>query len=250
MKHVVVFLGPSLHLSGARKILEADYRPPVAMGDVYVAAKSKPDMIVIADGVFGNRPSVMHQEILWCIREGVPVVGCSSMGALRAAELFNFGMMGWGKVFELFQKQILTDDDEVALAHAPPELGSEPTTLAMVDIRNALLTAAAAGRISALERQALVSFAKGLHFGERSLTTLAHIAKSNDMSAAILDLLGDDGFFEQHALKRQDIVSLLEHIASGGTSVAAQTPVRHSTAIWYRTMFDLDDGRGRNLMDA
>ncbi len=38
------------------------------------------------------------------------------MGALRAVELKKFGMVGIGKIFELFSKGVLDSDDEVAVA--------------------------------------------------------------------------------------------------------------------------------------
>ncbi|TVT40867.1 hypothetical protein FNH05_23330 [Amycolatopsis rhizosphaerae] len=43
------------------------------------------------DGYFHHVPSVQHKEILYAQHQGLMVVGCSSMGALRAAELTDFG---------------------------------------------------------------------------------------------------------------------------------------------------------------
>ena len=248
MKHSIIFLGPSLRISAARKVVEADYRPPVAMGDVYAAGKSNPEMIVIVDGVFGSQPAVMHQEIIWCLRQNIPVIGCSSMGAIRAAELSSIGMVGWGRVFELFHRQVLSDDDEVALAHAPPELGSVPLTLAMVDIRYALSVANNMGIIDSHEHERLIKEAKRLHFGQRTLESLTQIAMSNSMSANVTGLLEDVAFFEKHSLKHQDVMSLLTEIAYGDFKPVAKTPIPHSTAIWHRAMRELDAGRGRNLM--
>ena len=45
------------------------------------------------------------------------------MGALRAAELAPFGMIGIGTIFEAYRDGIYTDDDEVALLHRPAALG-------------------------------------------------------------------------------------------------------------------------------
>src|SRR5688572_32760283 len=52
-------------------------------------------------------------------RSGVRVFGAASMGALRAAELQPFGMIGVGQVFQAYRRGHLTDDDEVAVAHGP-----------------------------------------------------------------------------------------------------------------------------------
>jgi hypothetical protein len=39
------------------------------------------------------------------------------MGALRAAELHTFGMVGVGRVFEGYRDGVYEDDDEVAVVH-------------------------------------------------------------------------------------------------------------------------------------
>src|SRR4051812_15444582 len=101
MNHrIVVFTGPTIAVSQAREILEADYRAPAKAGDVLIATRSHPDAIAIIDGLFESVPSVWHKEILFALSEGVRVYGASSMGALRAAELHGFGMIGVGDIFE------------------------------------------------------------------------------------------------------------------------------------------------------
>ena len=55
-----------------------------------------PDAIGIVDGFFHQQPSVWHREILYALSQGVPVFGGASMGALRAAELADYGMTGVG----------------------------------------------------------------------------------------------------------------------------------------------------------
>ncbi|MBV5331336.1 tfuA protein, partial [bacterium] len=59
----------------------------------------------------------------------------SSMGALRAAELHVFGMVGIGRVFADYRDLIHEDDDEVAVIHGPAELGYPALSEAMVNIR-------------------------------------------------------------------------------------------------------------------
>lgn len=44
------------------------------------------------------------------------------MGALRASELYKFGMHGLGEIFEKYKNGIILGDDEVALNYSPPEL--------------------------------------------------------------------------------------------------------------------------------
>lgn len=70
------------------------------------------------------------------------------MGALRAAELHRFGMIGVGSVFAAYASGRLVADDEVALLHAPPALGHWPLTDALVDMRATLCAAARAGVVA------------------------------------------------------------------------------------------------------
>jgi hypothetical protein len=122
---IYVFLGPTLAVTDARRILDATYLPPVAMGDVaaVLMQPTTPKAIAIIDGVFQNVPAVWHKEILFALSQGVRVFGSSSMGALRAAELHAFGMEGVGRVFAAYRDGVLEDDDEVAVIHGPAEFG-------------------------------------------------------------------------------------------------------------------------------
>ena len=119
-----VFIGPTLPIAQAREQLDADYLPPVRQGDVYRAVvRWRPRAIGIIDGYFHQVPSVWHKEILWAMAEGVHVFGSASMGALRAAELEQFGMHGVGDVFAAFRDRTIEDDDEgfeMAVEMLPP----------------------------------------------------------------------------------------------------------------------------------
>ena len=77
----VIFTGPTLSAVDARMVLEADYRPPAAEGDVYRAAQAHPHLIGIIDGYFERIPAVWHKEILWAMSHGIHVFGAGSMGA-------------------------------------------------------------------------------------------------------------------------------------------------------------------------
>ena len=119
MQSAVVFLGPSLDRLAAAALLPADYRPPAARGDLSRAVREGARVIGLIDGVFFQESSVGHREILAALSAGVRVVGASSMGALRAAELHTLGMEGVGEVYRMYRDGILVSDDEVALAFDP-----------------------------------------------------------------------------------------------------------------------------------
>lgn len=58
----------------------------------------------IVDGSFHQTRAVRHKEILALIDAGVTVLGAASMGALRAAELDTYGMIGVGRVYDDFRR--------------------------------------------------------------------------------------------------------------------------------------------------
>ena len=77
---------------------------PARLGDVYRACQRRPAALLIIDGLFDQQLAVWHKEILWALAQGVRVYGAASMGALRAAELAAFGMVGVGAIFQAFSQ--------------------------------------------------------------------------------------------------------------------------------------------------
>lgn len=173
----IIFLGPSLSHLEARKILEADYRPPVKRGDL-IPIYSENDVVVgIIDGVFFSDSAVGHREILGLLERGITVVGGGSMGALRASELKDFGMIGVGKIFEAYSSGIIEGDDEVAIVFNPETL--EPLSEALINIRYNLESAANSGIISETQSEVIMRELKAIYFPERSYEKTLEIAHKN-----------------------------------------------------------------------
>jgi hypothetical protein len=160
--------------------------PPAAAGDVYRVARKKPRAIGLIDGRFETVPSVWHKEILWALAQGIHVYGAASMGALRAAELDRFGMVGVGSIYEDFRRGFLQDDDEVAVVHAPAELGYRPLSEAMVDIRATIAAAKSANVISQRTADTLVRIAKDIFFKERNWDVFIGLAADSALPKAQL----------------------------------------------------------------
>jgi len=167
----LVFLGPSLTRSEARDIYpNAIYLPPASMGDLISAVRQhRPHAIALIDGSFFNSMATYHKEIIDAMTQGIWVIGASSMGALRAAECAEFGMIGVGEIFEAYASGEIEDDDEVALSHVTEDFGFRPVTDAMVDIRASLGAALAAGVLTIDEETMLVNIQKSRWFMERHL---------------------------------------------------------------------------------
>lgn len=193
------------------------------MGDVYALMKRKPKIIAIIDGLFERTPAVWHKEILYAISQGVRVLGSSSMGALRAAELCEFGMEGVGQVFEAYRDGILEDDDEVAVIHAPAEFGYRPLSEAMVNIREGLTCAEALGLITPTTSRTLQSAAKKMFYPDRSWSNLMEVGQVLRVPTDELIALSHFVKREGPDVKRRDAIELLQRISNCRES---QTPTR------------------------
>lgn len=177
MNNIIVFLGPSLSLSEAKRILpDACYFHPVKCGDLLTCLDLNPKIIAIIDGHFEFTAAVWHKEILYCLEKGIEVFGAASMGALRAAELAAFGMVGVGEVYAAYKSGEIIDDDEVAVIHAPaPEF--ENLCVPMINVRATLKKALLEKVIPADVYCMLLDVAKSIFYPERSLLFFLKKAK-------------------------------------------------------------------------
>ena len=166
MPEIVVFLGPSLDRESAEYLLRAAFHPPAKRGDITTAAAGGAHIITLIDGVFFQNDAVGHREILDAIREGVRVIGASSMGALRAAELEVLGMEGVGEIFSLYRDGILISDDEVALIYDPETF--LPLSEPLINIRCTLRKAEEAGALDLETAKILKETAQSLYFPDRT----------------------------------------------------------------------------------
>lgn len=232
--NIVVFLGPSLPVADARAILDAQYLPPAKMGDVYaVVEREQPDAIGIVDGYFDSVPSVWHKEILVALSRGVRVVGASSMGALRAAELSIYGMEGVGWVFDAYRSGVLEDDDEVAIAHASADKAYRNLSEAMVNLRVGLTRACERGVIRADTRDTLVALGKACFYPERSWGRLLRDGANSGLDAEELSRLDAFVKTERPDIKREDARLLLERLARQSPGAAFEpAPELPPTIFW------------------
>jgi hypothetical protein len=209
-----VFIGPTLPRAEAAELCRAMLLPPVRMGDVHaLVAAHKPRLIAIVDGLFEQTPAVWHKEILFALSRGVRVLGASSMGALRAAELHPFGMEGIGEIFTAFADGRLTDDDEVTIVHGPAEDGWRPLSDAMVNLRLGLRLAAERGLIAPTTRAALEAAAKRRFYPERSWAALHADGQALGLPGEELAALRAFVTRERPDQKRDDARALLARVA-------------------------------------
>jgi hypothetical protein len=211
---VIVFLGPTLSVSEARQLLDADYRMPANRGDVYRASRSEPQIIVLIDGAFESEAAVLHNEILWALSKGIDVLGAASIGALRAAELAPFGMIGVGKIFQDYRDGMLERDDAVAVVHGPAEVGYPLLSTPLVDVWATLDRAFEFQVLSMNERKILRDLSAGMFYKQLGMQAL--IKKGVQMGYAIErakileQYVTAQGVFSQ---KREDAIEVLRLIS-------------------------------------
>jgi hypothetical protein len=211
MKKIVIFLGPSLPLAEAREILDAVYLPPAKQSDLISAVTTyKPDIIGLIDGIFLSLPSVWHKEILYALEQGVAVYGASSMGALRAAETAEFGMVGVGEIYQMYASGELLDDDEVALVHGPEDAGYRPLSEPMVNVRGTFRRAKDEGILNQNLYEQLIAIAKSIYFAERTFATIFRKAATVGLSPENLEEMAIFVKEKYVDIKRQDAISLLQ----------------------------------------
>lgn len=206
---IAVFLGPSLKIDEARKILDADYYPPIAKGDIYRIMASGVETIILIDGVFHRKRPVWQREICDAINAGIKVYGASGVGALRAAELQAFGMKGCGQIFEWYRDGIIDGDDEIWLTYGDASDNFRPISEPLVNIRYTLLNAVKDGVLRAEQAEELIGFAKKLYYPDRSYQQLLKSPVLQHLSPVALADITTYLMTKQVDLKKLDAIQVL-----------------------------------------
>ena len=208
---IVIYTGPSFSVEKAKAILpDADYRPPIVRGDLAKLPK-KTEAVGIIDGVFYNETAIAHKEIIAVMKKGIKVYGSSSMGALRAAELAEFGMVGIGRIYECYRSGRITNDDEVAVTFSP--VTGEQMTEPLVNVRYQLKAAEEDGILTSKERHEIIELAGRFFYPDRTYAYIVGRAVkadiiSHEKAAGLLEYIRD----RPVNLKAEDAVLLLNTI--------------------------------------
>lgn len=207
----VVYTGISISQGDAQKILDADYRPPVRRHDIRRLLKTPPEIIGIIDGVFFDSAAVAHREIIEALNSGIIVVGGGSMGALRASELEPYGMIGVGKVFEMYRNGIIEADDEVAVTF--DEESNEALSIPLVNIRMTVESAMNARILNSGQGTAVIDIARKLFYPDRNYqNVIFESVKAGIITDIEKKKLLDFIQTSEVDIKRQDAILVLEKI--------------------------------------
>jgi hypothetical protein len=230
----VIFAGPSFPPSKRPAIAGLEWRPPLCRGDLYLTALDRPSVIGVVDGYFETVPTVWHKEILWAMARGIYVYGAASIGALRAAELADFGMIGVGHVYREFRSGGLSDDDEVAVLHGPAELDYVTVTEAMVNVRSTIECALQSGIVEPTEAAVLLSAAKSLFYKDRTYDLILKLAAERGLAPEKLQRFADwlsRGKIDQKRIDAEEMLSAIAgHVKTDVTPFQASYEFAHTFA--------------------
>lgn len=204
-KVIPVFVGPSL-APALRPEGPFQWLPPAKAGDLARLLDHPPERLCLIDGLFDSCPAPWHKEFLMLMSRGTLIFGAASMGALRAAELSSFGMIGVGAIFRAYAENRLCGDDEVALIHATERLGWAPLSIPMVEFRATLIRGCRTRLLGLEPARLLRTMARSIHFSDRDWPTLIRAAQQ----ARLADLSTMERLERMHVpLKRQDALACL-----------------------------------------
>ena len=209
----VVFTGLSLSQEEARTLLAAEVRPPVKRGDLDQLSDGA--VAAIIDGELSGDSAVPIDEIRRALCRGVKISGAASVGALRAYEAREEGMVGLGWVYRAYCAGRISGIDEIAVIYDPASYRS--LTIPLVNVRFCLDHLTTRCGISAEEADHAMASLKQLSLGKRDRRSMIlHLAS----------LLGRERVKEMLRLvrpaepdvKRSDAYELLRSVAKGSNN--------------------------------
>ncbi|MEV3875047.1 TfuA-like protein [Streptomyces sp. NPDC049906] len=178
-----VFTGPTLPASDPQLTAPGiRSRPPARHGDLFDSTIRPGDTAVIIDGLYHQAPALRHKEILAAMARGVHVIGAASIGALRAAELAPYGMLGIGSVYTSYARGEIHGDDEVAVGQAP-DGDQDALTWPVVNLRQVLRLARAAGVLDEGRAAGLLSELRTVYYPQRTTAALRAVCRRRNETA-------------------------------------------------------------------
>lgn len=175
-----VFAGASLTVDdySAVDLDLIDLFPPIRRGCITKAMDAGYRVISIIDGEFYHSLAVSPKEILIALRAGCHVLGGSSMGALRAAEMDVYGMEGVGLIYQWYRDGVVTRDDDVALIFSA--LDDRRYCASTIPMVNVLWLTREFKRLNLLPagtRRNLTAAARRVHWAERTWAGICERAR-------------------------------------------------------------------------
>jgi hypothetical protein len=234
---IYVYVGPTLPRSEPVMTTRGvQVRAPIQHLDLFDTAIRTGDTVVIIDGVYHQAPALRHKEILAAMGRGVRVIGAASIGALRAAELSQFGMLGVGSIYTAYAQGEIHGDDEVAVGQAP-DGEWDALTWPLVNLRHSLKLAALAGVIDSERAASLLAAFRAVYYPQRTKAAVQAVCRRHgetEFSRWLVRQRERDRYFGD--LKRADaLVAVHTALAASGPQPSARpTPDMWETTHYRR----------------
>jgi hypothetical protein len=161
----IVFGGPSIALWSKEERGSFEIRPPIQRRDLNDLIDTPPGICIIIDGVFGGKMSITPTECRVLLEKGWMLLGSSSMGALRAADLWSLGMIGVGDIYNMYRLGKCTSDAEVAVVYDQDTF--EEKTISLVHVKSILGYLSCRGEIDRGTAEKLLTLGKKIIWFER-----------------------------------------------------------------------------------
>jgi hypothetical protein len=205
-----IYSGLSLAKKDVKRLCpSAEFSLPIGRSEIIKDIKSGVQVIGIIDGVFLQNKAVSPAEIMDALRCGVSVYGSSSMGAMRAAELSPYGMVGVGRIYEHITVTPYFRDDYLGQIFFE---NSETASLPFLDFAFGIEDAYQQGTITGKTGFSLLETYESLHFSERNIPALCQrIRSTRRRPEAMIKALGLVAK-SITSTKRQDGLALLRKI--------------------------------------
>ncbi|MEU3353082.1 TfuA-like protein [Streptomyces sp. NPDC037389] len=208
--------------------------PPVRHGDLFADVIRGGDTAVIIDGVYHQASALRHKEILAAMGRGVVVIGAASIGALRAAELAAFGVLGVGSIYAAYARGDTVGDDEVAVGQAPDGQW-EALTWPVVNLRHVLQLAVSAGVLNGERAAGLLTVLRAVYYPQRTTAAVRAACRrqgETEFATWLAERREQDRHFGD--LKRADALAAVRTAFSGR---APRAVFRPSPSVWESTYF-------------
>ena len=211
MSRTAIFTDSTLRPSQISHLPETKVFPAAVMGDIYKLDDSFKRIILI-DGVFLHHRPVWQRELLYKLNTSTIIYGVSSMGALRAAELRKYGMIGHGWIYDQYSTNCISCDDEVAFLYGVIKDKVIKVTYPMVEIRWMFIAENLCIKFPDFKIIEALRSLKTIGFSHREISTIRDILAHHHLKPSVLDRLLEnlsDGLYD---IKKFDAISLLSSL--------------------------------------
>jgi len=207
----VAFMGGSLVAADRPADDDVLYVTPAEQGDMVAAVLEGFENILIIDGYFYTKFPCTPFEVMLALEEGINVFGSSSIGALRAVELDQYGITGMGYVYEYLKASDIKPYHIVAQTYTENDT---QLTIPLVQVIYFLENAVRENIIGQEEFRICFNAAEGINFSMLSyrhlFSKLLTDKKIEPARITALEKYYDKKGREEFDIKKKDALLLLK----------------------------------------